>query len=129
VRLHNERVNVTNRAVKVLYRQLCVGQSEVYMFVCEISINDQTATECKHNNDQTQQLITLHIFFGMGSCLMTCVQIIVTDCRAALGGQIQLVFVEFILLCNKILTTDIHTAGNRKELYLFGKHSYMFRYY
>jgi hypothetical protein len=32
----------TSRAVKILQRQLCIGQSYVYMFVCKISINEES---------------------------------------------------------------------------------------
>ena len=48
-----ERDTGTSRAVKILQRQLCLGQSEVYVFVREISINEESVILCNYEKRST----------------------------------------------------------------------------
>ena len=67
-----ERGTGTSRAVKILQRQLCLGQSQVYMFVHKISINEESLIVYNYEKDQPQWLLSFRIFLGMDSCTKYC---------------------------------------------------------
>jgi len=53
------------------------------MFVCKISVNEESVIVSKHNNNQPERLLSLRIVVGTDSCLPTSVQSIVTESRTA----------------------------------------------